>query len=407
MVRDRNFIFRCRWPASSKESDMKLARFVLTILIGIAATVAHAIPVSQVPNPRATHHSWVEDQAQILGPDYTQLINQLASQLHDKVGVEMAVITVDNLDGESIEHYANELFTRYGVGEAGKDNGVMILVARDDRKARVEVGYGLEAILNDAKAGRILDETAIPWFHDDQFGRGLFETAKKIAVTLAEAVGSSLDIADPSTWPTQPEIKFQKAPLRKGILVQVLIITTFLFSIPAVILAMWYGVRFYSSKSRLGRRRALVHNDAFEASLLFMGPIAAGMIGHSEGNIWVGFAAVPIPIALWGLVRLFHRRLSAQVNLFQRNCPTCGKPMAYLESATPFLSDSQKADVKSHKMAYEAWNCQSCGKEDVVGVTLPQDEKNGRSKSRGSSGSGSSSSFGGGRSGGGGASRGF
>ncbi|PIR20842.1 MAG: hypothetical protein COV45_04605 [Deltaproteobacteria bacterium CG11_big_fil_rev_8_21_14_0_20_47_16] len=338
---------------------MKRLKISLVLLTLVCAGIAYAIPMDQVPNPKSSAGLWVQDQAQILGPAYIQLINNVAEQLHDKAGVEMALVTVDNLDGESVENYANTLFNRYGVGEAGKDNGILILIARDDRKTRIEVGYGLEAVINDAKAGRILDQTAIPWFHDNQFGRGLYETSKALAVEISGAIGSTLSVTDPATWPEQPTVTFEKAPLRKGVVVLVIMLVSILFGIPTILLLLWYGLRYALQKSPEKKLLAVSPNDSVEAAFLFMGPIVAGMIGYDQGNLWVGLIGAPIPIFFWWLVRKFRVRL-----------------------AKPLLD---------------------------AGVKLPKEEIEKRRKKLHSSshGGGSRSSFGGGSSGGGGASRSF
>jgi uncharacterized protein len=85
-------------------------------------------------------------------------------ELRRKTGAQFAVVTLKSLEGGQIDDFANKLFKKWGVGEKGKNNGIMLLVAMQDRKARIEVGYGLEPILPDALAGRVLDEQLFPAF---------------------------------------------------------------------------------------------------------------------------------------------------------------------------------------------------------------------------------------------------
>jgi uncharacterized protein len=93
----------------------------------------------------------------------------------------LAVVIVRSLQGGQVDDFTVKLFQRWGVGQDQKKNGVMLLVALDDRKARIEVGYGLEPILPDALAGRILREQLFPAFKQKQYGPGLSAAVNRIA----------------------------------------------------------------------------------------------------------------------------------------------------------------------------------------------------------------------------------
>src|SRR5512136_343640 len=99
--------------------------------------------VESVPNPLETAGKFVGDGAGVLGPAYTDLIDGVCRRLKDMTGAEFAVITVRDLGGMEPEDFAARLFKRFGVGEKGKDNGLLLLFALDDRAVRFEVGYNL------------------------------------------------------------------------------------------------------------------------------------------------------------------------------------------------------------------------------------------------------------------------
>ena len=82
---------------------------------------------------------------------------------------QIVVVTVPDLEGRDIEGYSNELFNTWKIGSEEKDNGVLLLISSGDRKVRIEVGYGLEGAINDAKAGRILDDVAIPYMKNNDY----------------------------------------------------------------------------------------------------------------------------------------------------------------------------------------------------------------------------------------------
>jgi uncharacterized protein len=123
----------------------------------------------------------VNDYAGILRLDERVALENRATQLQQKTGAQLTVVILKSLEGGQIDDFANKLFSRWGVGQKGKNNGLMLLVALADRKARVEVGYGLEPILPDALAGRVLDQQLFPAFKRQQYGRGLQDAVSRIA----------------------------------------------------------------------------------------------------------------------------------------------------------------------------------------------------------------------------------
>jgi uncharacterized protein len=93
----------------------------------------------------------------------------------------LAVVTVKSLQGGQIDDFAVKLFKQWGIGQQGKNNGILLLVALDDRKARIEVGYGLEPILPDALAGRVLDQQLFPAFKQQRYFGGLQAAVNRVA----------------------------------------------------------------------------------------------------------------------------------------------------------------------------------------------------------------------------------
>jgi len=122
----------------------------------------------------------VNDFAGVLQPAERAALEARCKGLREKTGAQLAVVTLKSLEGGQIDDFAVKLYERFGIGEKGKDNGVLLLVAIDDRKAKIEVGYGLEPILPDALAGRILTEQLFPAFKQQQYYAGLDAAAARI-----------------------------------------------------------------------------------------------------------------------------------------------------------------------------------------------------------------------------------
>lgn len=123
----------------------------------------------------------VNDYANILSLADREQLESRCRALREKTGAQLAVVTLKSLAGGQIDDFAVRLFKQWEIGEKGRDNGVLLLVAIDDRKARIEVGYGLEPILPDALAGRVLTEQLFPAFKQGQYAGGLKAAVERIA----------------------------------------------------------------------------------------------------------------------------------------------------------------------------------------------------------------------------------
>lgn len=116
---------------------------------------------------------YVNDFAGLLSQDALTQLETRLGQLEQDTTAEVAVVTIETLDGDPIEYYANELFNAWGIGQKDEDNGVLFLVALEERQTRIEVGYGLESIITDGRAGRILDQYVIPSFKNGNYEEGI------------------------------------------------------------------------------------------------------------------------------------------------------------------------------------------------------------------------------------------
>jgi uncharacterized protein len=137
----------------------------------------HVLGAQAFPPPTGK----VNDFASLLPAGDRQSLEDLLTSLERETGAEVAVVTVSGLEGRTVEDYANRLFGEWGIGKRGQDNGVLILVARDDRQMRIEVGYGLEGILPDGLAGAIIRDTFLPRFRDGRYREGIVEGTHRVA----------------------------------------------------------------------------------------------------------------------------------------------------------------------------------------------------------------------------------
>lgn len=127
---------------------------------------------------------YVNDFAGILHK--TQAIELHITAYHKKTGTEIAVVTVQSLEGLSVEEYANQLFREWGIGQKQKNNGLLILIAVKEHKTRIEVGYGLESKLTDGFCGDVIRDDMVPQFKQGRFDDGIHDALNALISRLGD-----------------------------------------------------------------------------------------------------------------------------------------------------------------------------------------------------------------------------
>ena len=156
-------------------------------IILVAIFLLQAIFLQAQTNVLPEPMGFVSDYAEILMDADKYAIEELATEAKQKSGAEIALLTVKTIEPYgSIEEYANEVFNKWGIGEKGKDNGVLIVLSTTERALRIEVGYGLEGAITDGHAGSIMDKYMIPYFQQNDFSAGLLEGYKAVMTAVAK-----------------------------------------------------------------------------------------------------------------------------------------------------------------------------------------------------------------------------
>ncbi|WP_430429279.1 TPM domain-containing protein [Maribacter litoralis] len=125
-------------------------------------------------------HDFVTDSANIFTSAQEAALNQRLVAFEDATTNQLVVVTIEELGFDTIESYANGLFVQNGIGQEGKDNGLLILFSELDREVRIEVGYGLEPYITDAVASRIIRNTMIPNFKEEEYFAGINESVDQL-----------------------------------------------------------------------------------------------------------------------------------------------------------------------------------------------------------------------------------
>lgn len=153
---------------------MKLLRIgVLGIFVGLIATLLLAGCTTTTPTemvyPKPTNY--VVDEADVISEDLEISLNSNLADFKDTA--EIAVVTVKTTQPLDEKQYAINLAREWGVGSAEKDNGVLFLIVTEDRKVRIETGRGTEGVITDAEAGRILDNSVVPYLKNNDWEGGI------------------------------------------------------------------------------------------------------------------------------------------------------------------------------------------------------------------------------------------
>lgn len=191
---------------------MRIAAFVLALLSWVPAFAQVAVPPLTSP---------VVDQTSTLSASQRSQLEQKIRSFYDRKGAQVQVLLVPTTQPEAIEQFSIRVVEAWKLGRRGTDDGVLLLVAKDDRAVRIEVAYGLEGVLPDALAGRIIEQVIVPRFRSGQFYDG-----------IDEAVDRIIAVIDGEPLP-EPERR-ARAPSDQG----------FGSSLPVLLMVMFFGSGF-------------------------------------------------------------------------------------------------------------------------------------------------------------------
>jgi uncharacterized protein len=140
--------------------------------------------VTSIPKIVWKDYTYVYDEADLLSAETEQAVNRQLSSLYNSQKGQVIVLTVKSLKGQTIEAYANTVFEQNGIGDKNRDDGLLLLIAKDEKRVRLEVGQGLEGDLNDGKVGRILDDDFLPYRAKNDYDMAVSKTISAISGVL-------------------------------------------------------------------------------------------------------------------------------------------------------------------------------------------------------------------------------
>lgn len=174
---------------------MRLTALLVAFFSLCSLTTIFAYDVPSAPT------GYVNDYASILSGETRSMLESELMSFTASTSNEITIVTVPDLGGDTIEHYATKLFESWKIGNVKKDNGVLFLISYGDHKARIEVGYGLEGALPDIIASAILQNDVLPEFKKNKYDMGVIQGVRDIEqATKGEYVADLRSKASGSTF---------------------------------------------------------------------------------------------------------------------------------------------------------------------------------------------------------------
>jgi uncharacterized protein len=227
-------------------SPFRLPKFVARSLLVLLVLCVPAARAEQFKGLKP--QGYVNDFAGVLSAQAKDKLTALCAEVQQKTKAQIAVVTVSSLEGEPVEQFSIDLATAWGIGPKQLDRGILILLAPNDHRDRIEVGYGLEPILPDGKVGGF-EREAVPLLRQNDYSGAVLLFTQRVAAVIAEDQKVTLDTLS-GIPPPEPEADNSPAP--SGNLVEFLIFAVFLFfPLIGFVLRLFFGFGG-SARSRRG-----------------------------------------------------------------------------------------------------------------------------------------------------------
>ncbi|MFS8855399.1 TPM domain-containing protein [Synechococcus sp. H55.2] len=342
---------------------------------------AWAITLEQVPNPRRQYGGWVSDTADILSSSTENELNRLLTQLEQRTTAEMAVVTVPNTQGYATpKAFTTQLFNYWGIGKAGRNNGVLFLISVGDRRVEIETGRGLATILPDSRVQQIIDQQILPKFRNRDFDGGTLAGVRQLTSVLqgqpvaevpsaASQASTSLSTAAVPRAVGTGSLAAAQSSLEGILLLLGIIILGVGWQrsrLPVYLKAERGGAKVLSLTRREQGTMAVLSSLQSDPVrlLLYSGSLCLGLFLMSASGNWLVLVLPFLAVVTTDGILGSKRGIPFQPVV----CQSCGRPMRPIQ---PQILDGQLPPAhrlaKSRRRArYYGWFCPACQGMAVV-----------------------------------------
>lgn len=315
---------------------MKHILLVLNIMLLALTASAAVYSVDDIPNVHLTDSTrYVSDPDNILSPAARARVDSIMADIRLNTTAEAVVVIVDDIEGGDIDDFATELFTEWGIGKSDVDNGLLVLVAKDLRRAAIRPGYGLEGVLPDIVCAGILRQQMFPAFKAGDYDSGVINAADALRNILKDPQAAD-------------EIRSAQTAKKESDDVGLKIFFNTYFTVAGLI-ALWMLIVFACV---VWRNRRHSRHDKYMA-LNQLKPIYLALTFFGLGIP----AVVTIPMLL-----MMNRYRNSP-----RTCPNCGAKMTKVDEVhdNDYLNQAQNTEERIGSVDYDVWLCPKCGETDI------------------------------------------
>lgn len=315
-----------------------MKKTIISLLCVFVALVASAYTVEQVPNVHVANRTrYVSNPDGILSIEAQAQADTIISRIWRDTSAEVVAVVVNEIEGADINTFATELFTHWGIGKKDNDNGLLVLMVKGERKAVLRTGYGMEGVMPDAIASRIIRNDMAPHFKNEDYDAG----------TLAALTTISTIITDPAA--AQELMSQYENDAIEAFDFDGEELFNFYIKISCFLLLgllMFYFAVLAMNKGKTAPER-------YDSLHTFkMVALAATVFG-------LGIPVLAFLLAWWSERRVRNKR---------RCCPNCKTKMSKLseDEDNRYLTAAQDMEERLDSVDYDVWLCSKCGETDVL-----------------------------------------
>jgi len=398
--------------------------FILFLFITTSIAFAQrSYTVKDVPNPKDNGGGWVSDPDNFLSLEEKSQLNQIITEIENTTTAQIAVVILESIGNEVPKNFAVDLFKEWGIGQAEKDNGLLILTVIDQRRSEFETGYGLEFILTDAICYRIGSQELVPHFKNGAYGEGLLSALNRIKQIL-----NNPDVINEIYDSGGVAYEKKTSPFLYalyGYLMMMMIILLFylsktksidkskedlydkyhdlkkmkhwiymiFFPLPFILIRLLFvdkrllKYRKHSRFSKINGKEMFRKSERSDNAYLEKGEIIEEKIKSVDYDVWVTEDEDDILV-------LKYDTYSSKYS----TCKKCGYK-TYYKARSKTIKSASTSSTGLKKITYK---CKNCDYKKTKTVIIPKISSSSSSSYSGGGSSGGGSSFGGGSSGGGG-----
>lgn len=311
----------------------RLPIFLLLILFPIISLAKEYSPKDLVNPNIKDRRVYVTDPENLLSEGAKQKANTILWNLRKKTGIEVAIVVVPNTGDYTEEDFATRLFDDWGIGKSDKDNGVLVLIVPDQKAARIATGYGVEGIIPDISAMKIINRSIVPFMKEGDIDSAVVTVASDVSSVLSDPeAAAELKSNKGESWESIPESDITKEDFITFIICVVLGI--FLVSVCKLV----YDSNRFKRLDRYSQARAW--HDNMSTYLIL-------------GCMSLGLGLIPY----WISKRKYHNVRNKPLK-----CPVCDGTMHKLseEEDNNLLNPAQDLEEKLNSVDYDVWVCDKC-----------------------------------------------